>query len=133
MNRRLRQILFLVFLLSLILATVALAQDEKLYRVDIRNNTDQMVTLVLTGESLPSYVLNVPAGTGMLFTIEEGIYAHTTFACSESATGTLVVRQQLRFNFTPCFGPAPNAGEPSMEKIHIPETPDGFNWLFHFD
>lgn len=128
------RILMLVFILSLIIATVALAQDEiKLFRIDVRNNTDQMVTLVLIGETgSPSYVLNVPAGTDQVFTVEEGVYAHTTFACDDFAEGTLNVSQQLRFNFTPCFGDAPNAGEPSQEKIHIPETPDGIMWLFQY-
>jgi len=136
MKRNLLRIIVLALFVSLALVSVALAQDEEepLFRVDIRNNTDQMVTLVLIGENgLPTYALNVPAGTDQLFTVREGVYAHTTFACGDSASGTLNVRQQLRFNFTPCFGDAPNAGEPSLEKIHIPETPDGIMWLFQYE
>jgi hypothetical protein len=134
MKKNVLRILMLVFILSLVLVTVALAQDEvKLFRIDIRNNTDQMVTLVLIGDTgSPSYVLNVPAGTDQLFTVEEGVYAHTTFACDEVAEGTLNVRLQLRFNFTPCWGDAPNSGEPSQEKIHIPDAPDGAMWLFQY-
>jgi hypothetical protein len=135
MNKTVLRFLLLAFILSLVIATVALAQDEeKLFRIDIRNNTDGMVTLVLIGETdLPTYVLNVPAGTDQIFTVQEGVYAHTTFACDETAEGTLNVRLQLRFNFTPCFGDAPNAGEPSQEKINIPDTPDGIMWLYQYD
>jgi hypothetical protein len=135
MNKTALRILVFVFIVSLAIVTVALAQDEeKLFRVDIRNNTDQLVTMVLIGDTdLPTYVLNVPAGTDELFTVQEGVYAHTTFACDETAEGTLNVRLQLRFNFTPCFGDAPNAGEPSMEKINIPDTPDGIMWLFQYE
>lgn len=134
MKRNLSRILVLVFILSLVLVSIALAQDEKLFRVDIRNKTDQMATLMLVGDTgLPTYVLNVPAGSERLFTIQPGVYAHTTFACGDSATGTLVVDKQLRFTFTSCYSEAPNAGEPSMEKINIPKTPDGIMWLFQYD
>jgi hypothetical protein len=121
----------LILALSLAFSSLALAQDEEevLFKVDVRNNTDQLVTLQLV-DGLTTYILNVPAGASQVFTVREGTYSHTTFACGESATGTLALTSQVRLVFTPCFGEAVNAGEPSIEKIQLPDVPEGANWKY---
>jgi len=136
MKGKLLLALVFVLVLSLALSSVAFGQDEEevLFRVDVRNNTDQLVTLSLVAqEGFTAYVLNVSAGASQVFTIKEGTYNHTTFACGDSATGTVAVTQQLRLVFTPCFGDAVNAGEPTLEKIQLPDVPEGGNWKYQFD
>jgi hypothetical protein len=126
--------ILLVLILSLAFSSLAFAQDEEetLFKVDIRNQTDQLVTLQLL-DGLTTYILNVPAGTDHVFTVKEGTYSHTTFACGDTATGTLDLTQQVRLVFTPCFGDAVNSGEPTIEKVHLSDAPDGINWLYQFE
>jgi hypothetical protein len=134
MKRKWLLFVVLILVLSLAFSSVAFAQDEEevLFKVDVRNQTDQLVSLQLI-QGFTTYVLNVPAGTDHVFTIKEGTYSHTTWACGDSGTGTLAVTQQLRLVFTPCFGDAVNAGEPTIEKIQLPDVPDGANWKYQFD
>jgi hypothetical protein len=126
----------LVLALALLLAPMAFAQEEEpvLFRVDIRNQTDQTVSLSLVGTDVfAAYALVVGPDSSRVFTVREGNYTHSTFACGESATGTLDVTQQLRLVFTPCFGSATNAGEPTIEKIHLNDAPDGAFWRYQYD
>jgi hypothetical protein len=134
MNKMRLRLLVIVCLLSLLFATVALAQDD-LKRLDIRNRSDQVVTLVLVSGTggQNTYVLNVAAGARKVFTVEPDTYSHTIFACDDSASGTLTIQSNTRLTFTQCFNDAPNAGEPTQEKVHIPETPDGIMWYFQFE
>jgi hypothetical protein len=136
MKRKLFPAMVMVLTLSLILTTATLAQNDsqgKLYPVEIRNRGDQPVNLFLLGtESSGVYSLTIPAESTKKFTLKKDVYNHTTFACGEFDSGTLDVSRQLRLIFTPCTGAAPNAGEPTMEKIHLSDTPQGKNWLFKY-
>jgi hypothetical protein len=136
MKRNLFFALVMVLMFSLILTTITFAQngDEgKLHPIEIRNRTDQPVNLVLLGtEGGGVYSLTVPADTTKKFTLQKDLYNHTTFACGEFASGTLDVSKQLRLVFTRCFGEASNPGEPTMEKVHLSDTPQGINWLFQY-
>ena len=135
MKKKLVYSVLFVLAISLVFVSIALAQDEEpLFRLDIRNHTDQQVTVVLSGPGGASfYALSVSAGTDKVFTVKEGVYSHTTFACGKSGAGTLTVDKQLRLVFTPCSDAPPNAGEPSIEKIFLTDTPEGINWLYQFE
>lgn len=136
MAKKLIPAVLFVLLLSLLLTTVALAQDEelKVYPLHIRNKTDQAVTLLLVRtEGLVAYSLTVPANTNSDFTVKEGLYNHSTFACGESAQGTVLIDKQIRLVFTPCFRDAPNSGAPTMEKIHLSDAPAGVNYNYQYD
>jgi hypothetical protein len=122
---------------SLAFNTVALAQDgeaaARLFPVEIRNRTDGTATLVLSGTDVArAYALSVPAGTNRIFTLQEGNYDFTTYACGDSADGALGVGQQLRLVFTACFGDAPNQGAPTIEKVHLTDSPEGKKWRFQY-
>jgi hypothetical protein len=135
MAKKIIPVVLFVLLLSMLLSTAALAQDEelKVYPLEIRNRTDQSVTILLIRtEGLVAYSLTVPANTTSGFTIKEGLYNHTTFACGESAEGTVTIEKQLRLIFTPCFRDAPNNGAPTMEKIHLTDAPTGINYNYQF-
>ena len=136
MKRKLFSAIVLVLMVALILTTITFAQDGvegKLFPVEIRNRTDQPVSLVLSGtQGARPYSLTVPADSTQKFTLQGNVYNHTTFACGESATGTLDVSKQLRLVFTRCFGDAPNWGEPTMEKVHLRDAPQGKKWLFQY-
>jgi hypothetical protein len=135
MKRSLLLTLVIVLLLAIAPIYAVLAQDEEevLYKLEIRNQTDQTVTLVLQAQDGPGgYVLSVGPGAERVFTVREAAYSHATLACGESATGTLDVFQQVRLVFSPCPGTAPNQGEPSMEKIHIDDSPSGKAWLYQY-
>jgi hypothetical protein len=137
MKRNLLLALVLVLAIALLLTTAAFAQEEEepvLFRVDIRNQSDQTVSITLVGTDVfKAYVLAVGPGGSQVFTVQEGNYDHTTFACGESATGSLDVSQVLRLTFTPCFGDAVNSGEPTIEKIHLTDAPSGKLYRYQFD
>ena len=121
-------VLFALFLMT----TAAAAQEEDLVRLTIDNRTDQSVALALTGPAA-NYYLVVGAGTMRVFTVERDVYDHTTHACGISASGTVDITRQLRLNFTPCFGPPPNQGTPSLEKIFLTESPTKNGWQYKYD
>lgn len=126
----------LVLAVSLSLTSAAFAQggnEVRLLPLEIHNRTDQPVSLILAGsEGLPPYALMVPAGSDQTFTVQEGAYNHTTFACGASASGVLEVTRRLRLVFTPCAGAAPNSGAPSLEKVHLKDAPAGKAWHYQY-
>ena len=134
--KRIQTIVF-VLLISLVFTTPGYGQagnqETSLVPVQIRNRTDQPVGLLLFGEEgLAAYALNVPANTDQTFTVQKGGYDQTTFACGESASGTLDISGQLRLTFTRCPGSAPNAGAPTIEKVHLTDAPSGKAWLYQY-
>ena len=123
-------------LMALLLLTSAVAAQEEadLVRLTIDNRTDQTVALGLTGvEEGAAYYLVVGAGTERVFTVVRDEYTQTTVACGLSATGTVDITRQLFLNFTSCFGPPANQGEPGMEKIFLTESPTKTPWQFQYD
>ena len=98
-----------------------LPQGE-LVRVELNNKTGQAVSLFLQSKEA-IHVLHVEAGMLKTFTVEKEIYRRVTQACGSTDEGILDIHRQLRLIFTPCKGQPPNQGEPSMEKIYIPDSP----------
>ena len=96
----------------------------ELARIELNNKTDQAVTLFLQSKEA-NYVLHVEAGMVKTFTVEREIYRRVTHACGSTDEGSLELHRQLRLIFTPCKDLPHNQGEPSMEKIHIPDSPKG--------
>lgn len=129
MKTKARLIVLLVVAFSLFVATAVAAAKTELSTLEIINKSDQTATLILVGD-LATYVLNVPGGETRLFTVERDIYDRTTLACGESDTGTIDLETRVRLVFTSCYSDAPNMGEPSIEKVHIPDSPDGINWYY---
>jgi hypothetical protein len=127
--KKIKYALLFTLVAALFLATAMAIAREDLARVEIINKTDGPVTLVLIGER-DSYALNVEAETTKIFTVEREIYSHTTYSCGDSQTGTVDMTTQIRLVFTRCYGDAPNQGEPSQEKVHIPDSPDGMHWYY---
>jgi hypothetical protein len=68
----------------------------------------------------------------MHFTVREGLYDQTTFACGDIAEGNLDVSQQLRLVFTACPSAAPNWGAPTLEKVHLKDSPKGLSWRYQY-
>lgn len=125
-----------IFLVTVMTFTTAFAQggdQHDLLPLEIRNRTDQTVTLLLlSAEGAQTYSLSVPAGISKMFTVEAGVYNHTTFACGGSAIGVVDISRRLRLVFTPCAGAAPNSGAPSLEKVHLTDAPEGKAWFFQY-
>lgn len=118
-----RSILALILVVVLLLAfsvSIASAQDENLKRLEVRNQSDNFLSIVLTSQDgNRTYVLWTPAGETRTFTVPEGVYNRTTYACNSSNSGTMDLTRQTRLVFNSCFGDPPNWGEPSLEKITI--------------
>jgi hypothetical protein len=138
MRRYLPILLVLVLLLAPAFQNGALAvesdgTEDARFRVEVRNHSgDQAILTLAALDSRDVYRLAVPAGRDQSFTVRAGRYAQTTFACGGSATGTLEVFQQLRLTFLPCGGPAPNAGAPTLEKVHLTDSPRGLKWRYQY-
>jgi hypothetical protein len=133
--------LFLILVIALSLAPAfassALAKsssaENTVFPLEIRNRTSQPVTIALVRTDGPgAYWLPVAPNTDRQFTVQGGTYAHTTYACGTTAAGTLEIAQQLRLIFTPCAGLAPNPGAPTLEKIHLSDSPSGLFWAYHY-
>lgn len=122
----------LVIALSLSAGTAFAQEEPDLVPFKITNDTDQDLFITLVGEGT-FYGLPVGPNSSRTFTVLRGTYDHNTFACGESATGTVDMSRQLRLTFTPCAGKAPNEGAPSIEKAHLTDSPTGKAWQFHWD
>lgn len=138
MKKTLRMALVLILLLVLpsISATTSGADNQTTttYRIELLNRTDKPVTLSLVGVDVPSvYWLSVAPNSTHDYTIRGGNYNQTTYACGTTAAGTLETTQQLRLIFTPCSGPAPNSGAPTIEKIHLSDAPHGSAWMYQYN
>jgi hypothetical protein len=124
----------LVLILVLMVAVAAaFAQDEDttLKRLIVRNNSSDFLSIVLTSEDgNRTYALWTPAGEERVFTIPEGMYDRTTYACNLSESGTLDLSRQTRLVFNSCFGSPPNWGEPSLEKISLEDGPDSREYQY---
>ncbi|HLE14363.1 MAG TPA: hypothetical protein VI776_06410 [Anaerolineales bacterium] len=120
----------IVLILALTLAVFSVAAEEALAGVTVINQSNQPATLSLTSGTA-IYYLAVPAGETRYFTVERLVYDHTTFVCGTSASGTVDLNNFTRLVITNCEGAA-NAGEPSQEKIHLDDTPDGANWYYQY-
>ncbi len=127
MNKKLIWTLVFVLVASLILVSVVSAKS-KLVKLEVVNKTDQSVFLSLTGTNF--YYLAVAPGKTKTFTVEREIYTRTTYSCDKSESGTVDITHQLRLVFTSCYNDAPNWGAPSLEKVHINDSPKGVYWYY---
>ena len=136
MQKKLILTVVLLLVATLAFASVAMAQgtDEEpdLVLFEVRNRTDQIVSIVLTltDPSTEGVVfasaLTVSANTTQSFTVPRGTYDHTTYACDESASGTLDLTRQTRLIFVQCNKDVAHQGEPGMEKVSLGQgTPSG--------
>lgn len=124
-------ILIVLFLMNVIMI-VAQAKDEKpppppppTVPLTISNNTPLPVLLWLSGERSPRYAFSVaPRGEVTIRILEAERYSHTTVACGQTAFGTLSAFKGLYLRFTPCYSPAPNAGETHRLKVHFFDQPE---------
>ena len=124
---------FIAFLLILFTLLIAAAPSiETMARLTIINKTDEDLYIQLTNdEENLHYYLTGRLGT-TVFTIEREIYDATFWACGNSTDDvTLDVTRNLRLNFPVCSN-VPNAGEPSMEKVHLKDSPSGLKWRFRY-
>jgi hypothetical protein len=143
MQKKLMLAVVLLLVATLAFASVAWAQDEDepvLARLEVRNRTGQPVSIVLvltdpeTEGDVFASALTVSAGTTRTFTVPKGQYDHTTFACGESANGTLDLTRQTRLIFVQCNKEVTHQGEPTMEKVNLDqETPSGINFGYKID
>jgi len=107
--------------------------DQKLHRIDVYNRTGDPVIIDLYGINVPAvYHLSVTPGGNQAFTVQDGEYEQVSSACGASAAGVLQVTRQLKLVFTPCSGRAPNPGAPSIEKIHLTDSPQGIAWFYQY-
>jgi hypothetical protein len=120
----------LIVLVALALAVISVAAEENLSRC--RSSTGLMRSRNHLARDV-YYYLYVPAGEERSYTVQRLDYTHNLWACGDTSTGSVSVKIQTRWVFTPCGGEAPNWGEPNMEKIHISDAPDGPNWRFRHD
>jgi hypothetical protein len=125
----------MLFLLSLIMFTsmiivAAAPSSTELARLEIKNKTHLPVHIAMRKASLFYYLTVEPYQT-TVFTVERETYLHTTWVCEQETTGTLEVENNLRLVFTSCYYKAsPNAGTPTMEKIHLNDSPTGIMWRY---
>lgn len=133
MRRSLVFLLLLLLLLAPAFVPAARASESSTFPLEIRNRSSQQVSIALARLDGPGvYWLAVPASSESVFAVQEGIYAHTTYACGASASGTLEVTRRLRLVFTTCAGLARNSGAPAVEKVHLTDAPAGKLWFYQY-
>jgi hypothetical protein len=108
-------------------------EEETLFPVMLRNRTAGQVSISLVRmDGVGAYWLSVAPGAERRFALQGGSYTHTTYACGKTETGRLEVNRGLRLIFTSCPGVAPNPGEPTLEKIHLRDSPRGKLWSYRY-
>ena len=131
MNKKLLTIGLIAVLVVLSVATIAVVAKTDLARFEIRNRTDQPVSISLTsGDTF--YYLTVAADTTKIFTVERLVYNQTVWACDKSESGTIDLKTYMKLTFTQCNRSAPNKGERGMEKVHIDDSPYGVANRFEY-
>jgi hypothetical protein len=131
MNKKMLTIALIAVLVVLSVATIAVVAKTDLARFEIRNRTDQPVSISLTsGDTF--YYLTVAADTTKIFTVERLVYNQTVWACENSDSGTIDLKTYMKLTFTQCNRSAPNKGERGMEKVHIDDAPYGVENRFEY-
>lgn len=119
----------LILIISMITLAAAPASTE-LARLEIKNRTHLPVHIAMRKASYFYYLTVEPYQT-KVFTVERETYLHTTWACEQETTGTIDVESNLRLVFTSCYYKlSPNTGTPTMEKIHLNDSPIGTQWRY---
>jgi len=131
MNKKLLTIALIAVLVVLSIATIAAVAKTDLARFEVKNKTDQPVSISLTsGDTF--YYLTVAAETTKIFTVERLVYDQTVWSCGLSDSGTLDLKTYMKLTFTRCDRKAPNKGERGMEKVHIDDAPYGVENRFEY-
>ena len=129
MKKTIVLVLMIVAILFMGIVPALAAEDEPdLVRLTVINKTDGKVFLQLNGEN--AYFLTIPAGATSLFTVEREEFVRQTWACGAYGKGFLDMSSQVKLVFTPCGFEAPNAGEPTQEKVSLFDSPDGLYWRY---
>jgi hypothetical protein len=129
MKKTLVLVLMLVAILFVgVIPALAAEHEDGLARLTVVNNTDGKVFLQLNGTH--AYFLTVGAGSTAEYTLEREEFERQTWACGAYGKGTLDMSTQVKLVFTPCGVKAPNAGEPTMEKVSLFDSPEGIAWRY---
>ncbi len=129
MNKKLLLVVTLILVVSLFAATAVVVAKETLVPLTLINRSDQLAAVSLTSDNLYYYLIAAPGAT-KVYTVERKVYDRTTYSCGLVDTGTVDILSQMRLVFTSCPGKAPNMGEPTQEKVHIDDSPDGLYWRY---
>lgn len=123
-------VMLVVALLFVGIVPAFAAEDDApdLSPLTVINKTDGKVYLQLNGEN--AYFLVIPAGTTSVFTVEKEEFVRQTWACNAYAKGFLDMSGQVKLVFTRCGYAAPNAGEPTQEKVSLFDSPGGLYWRY---
>lgn len=134
MNKKFILILTLVLLTTLGISVITASAASDMVGLTIKNRTDQVVWLsLLSSDGNSVYWLEVPAGEIGEFTVPRDVYSHSTVACGKDATGSVDIRTLTTLVFTQCDGKPPNAGERSIEKVHLYDSPDRGDFNYQFE
>jgi hypothetical protein len=137
--KKLTMVLILVVVASVMLMAAA-PSFTKLVQFRVWNRTDEVVNIQLQYDDADDpadsvfYYLTIPDGTYKTFTVERHVYDATIWSCGDDDTASIDLLTQLQLTFPACTY-APNNGEPSLEKVHLSDTPTvgqlgDFNLLF---
>jgi hypothetical protein len=134
MNKKMLLILVIALLAALAISVLSASAASDLVGLTIKNKTDSVVWVsLLSPDNIYVYWLEVPAGETTSYTVPREIYSHITVACGKTATGTVDIRKLTTLVFTHCDGSPPNAGERSIEKVHLYDSPDRGDFNYQFD
>ena len=132
--------LYLLLIVAMLATSLVAANPAgKLVRLEIINNSGDVIYMKLEGKYTGAfYYLTVQDEDDVTFTVLTDEYKRTTWACNGvKSTGKLVMNSNARLNFTSCnagvplrtvfstnvagtefaFLRYPNFGEPTMEKV----------------
>jgi hypothetical protein len=128
MKKKIVSVLIMLIVSLLLIASVN--PSGRLIRLEIKNRTHKPVNIVMLNSDNFYYLTVEPYQTST-FTIERAFYLHTTWACDKETTGTIEAESNLRLVFTSCYYLfSPNAGTPTIEKIHLNDAPIGISWKY---
>jgi hypothetical protein len=134
MNKKTFLILAVVLLATLAISVASASAASDLVGLTIKNKTDSVVWVsLLSPDNIYVYWLEVSAGETMSYTVPREIYSHITVACGKTATGSVDIRKLTTLVFTHCDGSPPNAGERSIEKVHLYDSPDRGDFNYRFE
>ncbi|HUV28809.1 MAG TPA: hypothetical protein VMW34_15720 [Anaerolineales bacterium] len=134
MKKKFILILALALLVALAISVVSASAANDLVGLTIKNRTDGVVWVsLLSPDNVYVYWLEVPAGETMSYTVPRAVYSHSTVACGKTATGSVDIRKLTTLVFTHCEGKPPNAGERSIEKVHLVDSPDRRDFNYQFE
>jgi hypothetical protein len=134
MKKKTILILGIVLLAALAISVVSASAAGDLVGLTIKNRTDQVVWVsLLSPDNVYVYWLEVPAGETNSYTVPRAKYSHITVACGKTATGEVDIRTLTTLVFTKCDSPPPNAGERSIEKVYLYDSPARGDFQYRFD